>query len=206
MAIPDNGYQDEAAAYEFARLRFPTNFVSVTPSAVFNGALRVAGDIVNSNDSSFIGQKRPGLTGGRTWPRQTDGGADEEPYLTSTLPDPLVRGYEWLAIGVAVSPAEFGIATTTDGSIVNTTGGGSTEYAWGNLRVKKSNPSDRRITRSGTILEEVPFELQFHFQQALTFFKLLLREGAQFRIPGLTEQNELRPQEEPSPMSSFMVV
>ena len=198
MAIPTNGYVDEADAYAFARSRFPNNFTTPASNPVFAAALLVAGDIVNSNASAFLGKARPGLTGGRVWPRESDGGTDEEPYLTSTLPDPLLRGVEWLAVGVALSPEEFETIGTSSGEVITTTGGGYQEIGYGNFRLKKSDASTRRTTSTGNTLESVPFELRFHFQQALTFFMLLIREGAEFRIPGLSQQSELEVQEEPN--------
>lgn len=198
MAVPSNGYVDEADAYAFARLRFPNNFTTPVSNPVFNGALHVAGDIVNSNASAFIGKARAGLTGGRVWPRETDGGTDEDPYLTPTLPDPLLRGFEWLAVGVALSPEEFETVGTNTGEVITTGGGAVQEIAYGNFRLKKRDDSSSRTTSSGTVLQHVPFELRFHYQQALTFFKLLIREGAEFRIPGLSQQSELEIQETPS--------
>ena len=204
MAIPLNGYLDDAAAYEFAKGRFPNNFTAPAPSASFVANLRVAGDIVNSNDDVFIGAKRAGLTGGRVWPRQLEGGGDAAPFLTDELPMPLLEGYQWLAIGVALNPEKFG--TISDSSTTVITGaGGLTEAQWGNLKVKLETPSTKRTNSQG-VEQEIPFELQFHFRQALSFFIQLVRPGEEFRIPGLTEQREQEDQPFESSMSQFMTV
>lgn len=204
MAIPKNGYLDDAVAYEFAKGRFPNNFTAPAPSVSFVANLRVAGDIVNSNDDVFVGEKRSALTGGRVWPRQLEGSGDSEPFLTEDLPTPLLEGYQWLAIGVALNPEKFGTIGESSTTVI-TGAGGLKRVEWDNLKVELENQSTKRTNSQG-IEQEIPFELQFHFRQALSFFIQLVRPGEEFRIPGITEQREQEDQPYESSMSQFMVV
>ena len=192
MAIPSNGYLDDAAVYGFAKLRFPANFQSSVPDSGFVGALYIAGDIINSNNDVWLGEKRTAVAGGKTWPRQLVGGGDAAPFLTAIVPDALLRGYEWLAIAVALSPEDFGTTGTSSTSTV-TSNGGLKLAEIGGARAEYFAPTTRTSTSQTDT--EVPLHLQFHFDQAKFFLEQLVRPGAQLKLPGLPEQIPLPPAE-----------
>lgn len=190
MAILSNGYVNVADVYAFARLRYPNNFPAPAPDDAFTGAVATAGDIVNSNSKAFVGEPRAGLTGGRTWPRQPIGGGSELPYLTATVPDALLRGYEWLVIAAALSPEIIGhnTNTTASGSQTNTSSAAVTgvlkRASWGNLMVEYENPSQTTTTttQAGSDLTD---HLRWHYEQASVFLSQLLKPGAELRLPGI---------------------
>ena len=186
MALLDNGYVDDAVTYTFARARFPNNFIGNMPDNSFRGALYMAGDIINSNDDLFIGKKAPGLSGDKIFPRVPDGtpnyGLAQFPFLDgTTIPQELVRGYEWLGITVALSPEQFGTTAQSSSEQV-TTGGGLTGVEYGALKLDYSSAQTDTIKRSATSI--TPVQLQFHFKQALRYLRHLLRPGAELKLPG----------------------
>lgn len=186
MALLDNGYVDDAVTYTYARARFPNNFVGNMPDDAFRGSLYIAGDIINSNDDLFIGKKAPSVQGEKIFPRVPDGttgyGVDQFPFLDGTsIPQQLVRGYEWLGITVALSPEQFGTINTSSSDVI-TTGGGLTGVEYGALKLDYSAPETDTIKRSATSI--TPVQLQFHFNQALRYLKHLLRPGAELQLPG----------------------
>lgn len=187
MAVLNNGYVDDAIAYSYSKARFPNNFVGDAPDVPYRGALFIAGDIINSNDGNFIGEKLPSNEGEKVWPRQPVPGNSYDAdfattFLNGQLPLPLIRGYEWLGITVALSPEQFGTLIGSSSEVI-TTGGGLSEMAYDNIRLGFRQRSDDSITRSDT--SRTPVQLQFHFSQALVYLKQLLRPGAELVIPGL---------------------
>ena len=192
MTIPTNGYLDSSDVFAFAKLRFPANFSGSTPDTSFIGALYMAGDIVNSNADVWLGETRSGLSGGRQWPRQLDGGGDAAPFLTATVPDQLLRGYEWLVIAVALSPEDFGTFSESSATTAVTTGG-LKKAQWDNLIVENYPPTTRRAVSTST--SDVPVHLQFHFDQAKFFLEQLVRPGAQLKLPGVPEPERPTPKD-----------
>jgi len=200
MAIPDNGYIDDASVLAFCRRRYPNNFTATVPDAEFQGYLWIAGDIVNSNSNAFIGEPRPGLTGGRTWPRQTVGGTDERPYLTLDLPDPLLRGYEWLVIAAALSPGVVG-HNTTGSSTATLVTGALKKIGYGNLEIEYAPPS-RTDTTTTSVESELTDHLRWHYEQASVFLSQLLRPGGVLRLPGI-DRDKPKPEKAYYTLSDF---
>ena len=189
MAIPANGYADDAVVYAFARTRFPNNFTDATPSDAFVGHLTVAGDIINLsvNDDKYVGQKVAGLGGGKVWPRiptavQT---VDLYPFLDgTTIPQQLLDTYYWLAIGIALAPEQFGTTSSSSSEIVSG-GGGLSEIGYGGITVRYAQAGTDTIKRNATSV--VPISHQFAFQTAIGEAKDLTTAGMELSIPGLDQ-------------------
>ena len=198
MAILDNGYIDSGSVYAFCRRRYPNNFTASAPDTAFEGFVWIAGDIVNSNSLAFIGEPRAGLTGGRTWPRQPIGGGSEAPFLTATVPDVLLRGYEWLVIAAALTPSLHGSSSTTSASV---TTGAVTGIRYGNIEKTFAPPSR---TDSVTIESELTDHLRWHYEQASVFLSQLLRPGGVLRLPGI-DRDKPKPEKAYYTLSDFCV-
>ena len=188
MAVPENGYVDDAVAYAYARARFPNNFTGTVPTDSFRSNLVLAGDIINSNDNVFVGEKVAGLSGDRVWPRMADdtSAIATYPFLDGvTLPEQLIRGYEWLTIMVALSPEQFG--TTSDSSTeVVTNAGGVTGIGYDGVRVDYAQQGTDTRKRNVTSVHSITY--QFHYQQALNYLNQLLRPGAELSVPGVDQE------------------
>ena len=202
MAILSNGYVDVADVYTFAKLRYPNNFTLPAANDAFTGAVATAGDIVNSNSQAFVGEPRAGLTGGRTWPRQPVGGGSEEPFLTATIPDVLLRGYEWLAIAAALSPDVVGhnSGETSSATLVK---GALKKIGYGNFVIEYSPPS-RTDTTTTTVESELTDHLRWHYEQASVFLSQLLRPGGVLRLPGI-DRDKPKPEKAYYTLSDFCV-
>ena len=195
MAVLENGYVDDAVAYAYARARFPNNFTSNTPDTSFRSALYTAGDIINANNEAFVGQPPSRTEDGtptdaedKVWPRTADAidTLTTYPFLDGmTIPEALIRGYEWLAITVALSPEQFGTTSSSSSEVV-TTGGGLSRASYDSIAVEFAQPSTDTVKRNATSI--TPITLQFHFQQAVIWLKPLIRAGQEFTVPGLNQQ------------------
>ena len=188
MAILNNGYVDDMAAYAYARARFPTNFISGTVDNDFRGALYIAGDIINSNNSKFLGQALSSNTGGRAWPREPRTGSVEDSFHASTflngiVPVDLMRGYEQLAIGVALSPGTFGTHSSSSATNVVATGG-IRSIRYDQMETEYHQGSTTTRTSSGDQMS-VPIHLQYHYRQALNYLEKFLRDGETLHLPGI---------------------
>ena len=111
------------------------------------------------------------------------------PYLTDTVPDALLRGYEWLVIAAALSPDIVGHNTSTSasGTQTNTSAAATTgalkRASWGNLSVEYENPKQSTTTTT-EIGSDLTDHLRWHYEQASVFLSQLLRPGAVLRLPG----------------------
>lgn len=180
----ENGYVPESTSYDFAMSRYPNNFTATAPDPDFRAALLAAGDVITANDENWLGVKRSGLTGGRVWPRQLEGGGDSAPYLTTTLPEELLRGYNFLAIAIALIPEHIG--TTSNSSVTNVSASGLKKAEWDNLKVELFEPSSTtRTTKRDT---DTPTYHDYLFGQAKYFLDVLVRPDKQLELPGFPEE------------------
>ena len=189
MAVLQNGYVDDAVVYAYARARFPNNFSGAAITDSFRAAVTIAGDIVNGNDSAFLGEKAPQLSddpGKKVWPRVAGDSSSAVNFLDgSTIPQDLKCGYEWLAIMVALFPEQFG--TTNDSSTeVVTNAGGVSGVGYDGVRVDYVQQSTD--TRKRNASSVVPITFQFAYGEAIRFMRPLLRAGATFSVSGVDQE------------------